>query len=278
SLWPKPAQDRRSCAWAISRRTATSPTSATSSTPTSRWPNGAGPRRSTTSARAGPDASATCSTHCSSSRRWPSRSRSIPSASVQSTCRSSRETLRSCARISAGRLAYPSSGRSLTSWTTGGRGCGRSADVPARPRVPFPVVAALALAAVFVLTASCAGRASLAPDNRLSAWPLALAAILPGVAAWRLGAVTLGGAAAGGAVATSAAAGFGAGMVVLLGFGLVLTVAATACGRQSKERRGLAEPRRGRRGAANVLANTGIFGAIGLGAAVGHPDAVGPAV
>lgn len=150
--------------------------------------------------------------------------------------------------------------------------------MPARPRVPFPVVAALALAAVFVLTASCAGRASLAPDNRLSAWPLALAAILPGVAAWRLGAVTLGGAAAGGAVATSAAAGFGAGMVVLLGFGLVLTVAATACGRRSKERRGLAEPRRGRRGAANVLANTGIFGAIGLGAAVGHPDAVGPAV
>lgn len=92
-----------------------------------------------------------------------------------------------------------------------------------------------------------------------AAAPGAAALALPfAVLAYVGGAVTMSGAAAGALVAVLVTAGLGRGGLLFLGTGLLVTMAATRFGRANKHDRGIAEPRRGRRAAGNIFANTSL--------------------
>jgi uncharacterized protein (TIGR00297 family) len=88
--------------------------------------------------------------------------------------------------------------------------------------------------------------------------------------AWRFHAVTRGGAAAGFICALLVYLGsFLAGLAVL-GIALILTIAASRVGRARKAALGIAEERRGQRGAGNILANCGVGAVAGLLAALSN--------
>lgn len=87
-------------------------------------------------------------------------------------------------------------------------------------------------------------------------WAVSLSAGLAAVA-WRVRAVTAGGAVTGGIAALLMLHAFGWGAWLLVGAGLVLTMGATRLGRARKTAAGIAEPRRGQRAAANIAANLG---------------------
>lgn len=94
----------------------------------------------------------------------------------------------------------------------------------------------------------------------MSAAALVAVNALMGILAWRVRAVTIGGATAGAAIASLVTLAFGWGFWLLLGTGLGATIASTRLGYTRKRRAGIAESRAGRRAAANVVANTGVAG------------------
>lgn len=94
-------------------------------------------------------------------------------------------------------------------------------------------------------------------------WSTIALTVVLALAAWGAGAVTAGGAVTGGIVAWLLLHAFGWGAWLLVGAGLVLTTGATRVGSARKTAAGIAEPRRGRRAAANIAANLGVAAAAG---------------
>jgi uncharacterized protein (TIGR00297 family) len=78
------------------------------------------------------------------------------------------------------------------------------------------------------------------------------------IAGWRLHAVTTAGALTGAAIGTTIVVGSGWRIWCLLVVMFAMVVAATQTGRRRKAALGIEEPRRGRRGPGNALANTGL--------------------
>lgn len=98
----------------------------------------------------------------------------------------------------------------------------------------------------------------------------ALAAAPVALIAWRLGALTVGGAVSGFLCAVAIYLGAYLAGLAVLGAALLLTVASSRLGRARKVALGISEDRVGQRGTANVLANCGVAAIAGLLAAFSH--------
>jgi uncharacterized protein (TIGR00297 family) len=125
-----------------------------------------------------------------------------------------------------------------------------------RPRVPLSIlVAAVFLAAVWLEPAAMARAMPIVAHHARAAivWTVPCA-----IAAWAIGGVSISGAVAGTIVGVLVLAGAGWPAWWLLGFTFAATTIATRIGASRKTAMGIAEPRRGRRGAGGIVANTAV--------------------
>jgi uncharacterized protein (TIGR00297 family) len=140
------------------------------------------------------------------------------------------------------------------------------------PRVPLSIfVAAVLLAAAWLDAAALARAVPILARHAPAAfvWTAPCA-----IAAWAIGGVSISGAVAGALVGILVLAGAGWPAWWLLGFTFLATTISTRLGASRKTAMGIAEPRRGRRDAGGIVANTAVAASAALLIAADPGDAM----